>query len=49
MIKLTQKSDSNSSMSGAEALVASLRACGVDTIFGLPGVQLDNIFNALLV
>jgi acetolactate synthase-1/2/3 large subunit len=34
-------------MTGGQALVASLRAHGVDTIFALPGVQLDNLFDAL--
>jgi acetolactate synthase I/II/III large subunit len=34
-------------MTGGQALVASLQAHGVDTIFALPGVQLDNLFDAL--
>ena len=34
-------------MTGGEALVASLAANGVGTIFGLPGVQLDGAFDAL--
>src|SRR3546814_12976058 len=34
-------------MSGGEAVVRSLIANGIDTIFGLPGVQLDHFFNAL--
>jgi acetolactate synthase-1/2/3 large subunit len=34
-------------MTGGEALVASLAANGVSTIFGLPGVQLDGAFDAL--
>ncbi len=34
-------------MTGAEAIVATLRTHGVDTVFGLPGVQLDNLFDAL--
>ena len=34
-------------MSGAEALIKSIKANGVDTLFALPGVQLDNIFEAL--
>lgn len=34
-------------MTGAEAIVTTLRAHGVDTVFGLPGVQLDNLFDAL--
>lgn len=34
-------------MTGGEALVETLKANGVDTIFGLPGVQLDGLFNAL--
>ena len=39
--------DTQVSQSGAEILVASLLAEGVDTIFGLPGLQLDHIFDAL--
>jgi acetolactate synthase-1/2/3 large subunit len=34
-------------MTGGEAMVESLRRHGVDTIFGLPGVQLDGPFAAL--
>ena len=34
-------------MTGGQALVKSITAHGVDTIFGLPGVQLDWFFNAL--
>jgi acetolactate synthase-1/2/3 large subunit len=34
-------------MTGGQALVATLQREGVDTIFGLPGVQLDGLFNAL--
>ena len=34
-------------MTGGEALVASLVANGIDTIFALPGVQLDGAFDAL--
>ena len=34
-------------MTGARALVKSLMAHGVDTVFGLPGVQMDPFFNAL--
>ena len=34
-------------LTGGQAIVRSLRAHGVDTIFGLPGVQLDHLFNAL--
>lgn len=33
-------------VSGGEAIVRSLIAHGVDTIFGLPGVQSDHLFNA---
>ncbi len=36
-----------SRMSGADALVESLTANGVDTIFGLPGGQLDHFFDAV--
>ena len=33
-------------MTGGEAAVETLKQNGVDTIFGLPGVQLDGLFNA---
>ena len=33
-------------LSGAEAIIKSLRAHGVDTVFGLPGGQLDHLFDA---
>jgi acetolactate synthase I/II/III large subunit len=33
--------------SGGGAVVAGLEANGVDTLFGLPGIQLDHLFNAL--
>jgi len=34
-------------MTGGQALTKSLKRHGVDTIFGLPGVQLDHFFSAL--
>ena len=34
-------------MTGGQALVRSLEAHGVDTVFGIPGVQMDHFFNAL--
>ena len=34
-------------MSGGQALVKSVLQHGVDTIFALPGVQVDHLFNAL--
>ena len=34
-------------LTGGEAVVRSLIALGVDTVFGLPGVQNDHLFNAL--
>jgi acetolactate synthase-1/2/3 large subunit len=34
-------------MNGAQALVQSLECNGIDTIFALPGVQLDHVFEAL--
>ena len=34
-------------MTGGQALVASLIAKGIDTLFALPGVQLDWAFDAL--
>jgi acetolactate synthase I/II/III large subunit len=34
-------------LTGGQALVAALKQNGVDTIFGLPGIQLDGFFDAL--
>ena len=34
-------------MTGGEALVDGLLRHGVDTVFGLPGVQLYGLFDAL--
>ena len=34
-------------MTGGQALVAALLGEGIDTVFGLPGVQLDGAFDAL--
>ncbi|WP_198598385.1 thiamine pyrophosphate-dependent enzyme [Mangrovicella endophytica] len=34
-------------MTGGEAVAAGLLANGIDTLFALPGVQLDHLFNAL--
>ena len=34
-------------MTGGQALVQSLKLEGIDTIFGLPGIQLDWAFDAL--
>ena len=34
-------------LTGAEAIVKSLQQNGVDTIFGLPGGQLDHLFDAI--
>jgi acetolactate synthase-1/2/3 large subunit len=34
-------------MTGGQAIVRSLKAHGIDTLFALPGVQLDHFFNAL--
>ena len=34
-------------MTGAQAIIKTLKKYGIDTIFGLPGVQLDHIFDAL--
>lgn len=34
-------------MTGAQAFVQALKVNGIDTVFGLPGVQLDYIFDAL--
>jgi acetolactate synthase-1/2/3 large subunit len=34
-------------MTGGQAMVAMLKRAGIDTVFGLPGVQLDGLFSAL--
>ena len=34
-------------MTGGTAVVKSLRAHGIYTMFGIPGVQLDHFFNAM--
>lgn len=34
-------------MTGGQAIVRTLVSYGIDTIFGLPGIQLDNTFDAL--
>ncbi len=34
-------------MTGAQALVRQLKREGIDTIFGLPGIQLDWVFDAV--
>lgn len=33
-------------MTGGDAIAESLVANGVDTVFGIPGIQLDNLFDA---
>lgn len=50
MVSLQERSPDTSvvqTMTGGQALVASLIAQGIDTIFALPGVQLDGFFDAL--
>ncbi|MDZ3832849.1 MAG: thiamine pyrophosphate-binding protein [Sphingopyxis sp.] len=44
-----EASDSNQAkrMTGGDALVAGLHRWGVDTVFGVPGVQLDEFFDGL--
>lgn len=42
-----QSFERNREMTGGQALVAALMRQGVDTIFALPGVQLDGFFEAL--
>ncbi|MGH2534774.1 MAG: thiamine pyrophosphate-dependent enzyme [Thermomicrobiales bacterium] len=34
-------------MTGGQAMAATLKQAGIETIFGLPGVQLDGLFSAL--
>ena len=33
-------------MAGGQAIVRSLRDHGVDTVFGIPGIQLDKLYDA---
>lgn len=40
------ESNTPRTLTGGEAAVETLKKNGVDTIFGLPGVQLDGLFNA---
>lgn len=44
---LGERNERTGLMTGGETLVASLLAQGVDTIFALPGIQLDGFFSAL--
>lgn len=39
-------SKSSGPITGGEAMVNALTAHGIDTVFGLPGIQLDHLFNA---
>jgi acetolactate synthase-1/2/3 large subunit len=41
------QAESGTVMTGGQALVASIRRQGIDTVFALPGVQLDGAFDAL--
>ena len=41
------KKQETETLTGGEALVRSLIIEGIDTVFGLPGIQLDPMFNAL--
>jgi acetolactate synthase I/II/III large subunit len=43
----SQPSDAASGMTTAEATVASLAAHGIDTIYALPGIHNDHLFDAL--
>jgi acetolactate synthase I/II/III large subunit len=45
--QLTETESPAQELTGGQALVASLIANGVDTMFALPGVQLDGAFDAL--
>jgi len=40
-------SDSKIEMTGGEAVVAALKVNGITTLYGVPGIQLDHLFNAL--
>ena len=41
------KKQETEKLTGGESLVRSLIIEGIDTVFGLPGIQLDPMFNAL--
>jgi acetolactate synthase-1/2/3 large subunit len=43
----TEAKSVTTTMTGGQALVASLKNEGVDTLFALPGIQLDGFFHAL--
>lgn len=45
--RVTPGTSDKQQMTGGQALVASLLRQGIDTIFALPGVQLDGAFDAL--
>jgi acetolactate synthase-1/2/3 large subunit len=45
--KLPREMTSPTTMSGGEAVVRALQANGIDTIFGIPGVQIYPLFDAL--
>ena len=46
-VRKRMNANENQAVSGAEALVTALIRHDVDTIFGLPGLQLDHVFDAL--
>ena len=43
---MTSRSDNAQQLTGAQAIVEGLIRAGVDTVFALPGQQLDELFNA---
>lgn len=45
--RTSHQAEPGTTITGGQALVASLRRQGVDTVFALPGVQLDGAFDAL--
>ncbi|HEV2065420.1 MAG TPA: thiamine pyrophosphate-dependent enzyme [Thermomicrobiales bacterium] len=45
--RTAEQANTGTTMTGGQALVASLRRQGIDTVFALPGVQLDGAFDAL--
>ena len=46
-LQVTGRESMTTSMTGAEAIIKSLLLHGVDTVFGLPGGQLDHLFDAM--
>ena len=46
-LPVTDTGSLTQNLTGGQALVAQLKAEGIDTLFALPGIQLDGLFDAL--